>query len=170
MRLFLAFSVLLLGTSLTSSHPTPDEDLKERVHSLEESVKRLEIKLDTVTNAFFTVHKARSFGTGSERLYTTNLGEGDFETLSATCLTAGGHVPSPKKEAENNALQSVLKRHEKSAYVMGDNSAGYTNWAAGEPNNSDGTKSCVKADKEGKWHSTSCGEKLLMVCEFSFIP
>ncbi|CAI5774373.1 Hypothetical predicted protein [Podarcis lilfordi] len=117
-----------------------------------------------------TLHKARSFGSGSERLYTTNLGEGDFETLSATCLAAGGHVPSPKKEAENNALQSVLKRHEKSAYVTGHNFDAYTNWAFGEPSNSDGSKNCTKAAKDGKWHSTSCEEKLLTVCEFSFIP
>ncbi|XP_053244174.1 phospholipase A2 inhibitor alpha-like protein [Podarcis raffonei] len=170
MRLFLAFSVLLLGTSLTSSHPTPDEDLNKRVHGLEETVNHLKIKLDALDNAFYTVHKARSFGTGSERLYTTNLGEGDFETLRATCLAAGGHVPSPKKEAETNALQSVLKRHEKSAYVTGHNSDAYTNWASGEPSNSDGTKNCTKAAKDGKWHSTSCEEKLLTVCEFSFIP
>ncbi|XP_061490938.1 phospholipase A2 inhibitor alpha-like protein [Rhineura floridana] len=170
MQLFLAFSLLLLGTSLTSSQPGQERGVKEEVEHLKEGLQHLETKLEKLERAFFTVHKARSFGSGSERLYITNGGEGDFETANSTCLAAGGHIPSPKKEPENQALQSVLKRHDKSAYVLGHNSVGYTNWAAGEPNNADGTKNCAETDKEGKWRAASCGGKHLIVCEFSFIP
>ncbi|XP_007420805.1 PLIalpha-like protein [Python bivittatus] len=167
MHLILVSSLLLLGTSLANGHETdPDGQI---LHSLVEKVHKLEEKVEHVSNAFFTVHKARSFGSGSERLYVTNKQERNFEILNLTCTEAGGHIPSPQLENENKAFASVLERHDKTAYLVIQDSPKFTHWAEGEPNNADGTKACVIADKHGEWHSASCEEVLLVVCEFSFI-
>ncbi|KAH0623426.1 hypothetical protein JD844_006171 [Phrynosoma platyrhinos] len=122
------------------------------------------------TTEYLCLFPARSFASGSEKLYTTNNQEGNFEVANTTCIQAGGHIPSPKKEGENKALQSVLERRNKSAFILGHNSADFANWAPGEPNNSDGTKNCGETDKDGKWRAASCEEKHLIVCEFSFVP
>ncbi|KAJ7324380.1 hypothetical protein JRQ81_017400 [Phrynocephalus forsythii] len=167
MHQFLILSFLLFGTSLAS--PLSGND-NEELKQLKEEMNEIKKQVDYVTHAFLTVHRARSFSTGSERLYTTNKQEGNFEKVSATCIQAGGHIPSPKKEGENKALGEVVKRHNKPAFIAKHLAEGYTNWAAGEPNNTDGTKDCAEIDNEGKWHAASCGQDHLVVCEFSFIP
>lgn len=111
---------------------------------------------------------ARSFGSGSERLFVTNGKEGNFDTANSTCNQAGGYVPSPKNEAENNALMKTLQRHNQSAY-LGHISADYSNWAPGEPSSAKGAKTCAKIDNDGQWRATSCEQQLLITCEFSFI-
>uniref|UniRef100_A0A670YUE9 C-type lectin domain-containing protein n=1 Tax=Pseudonaja textilis TaxID=8673 RepID=A0A670YUE9_PSETE len=118
---------------------------------------------------FFIVFLARSFGSGSERLYVTNKEVGNFAALGNICAQAGGRIPSPQLQNENKAFASVLERHNKGAYLVVHDSEKFTNWAAGEPNTAGGTKECVVADAQGTWHSGSCEEDLLVVCEFSFI-
>uniref|UniRef100_A0A8D0BP86 C-type lectin domain-containing protein n=1 Tax=Salvator merianae TaxID=96440 RepID=A0A8D0BP86_SALMN len=172
MHLLLPFSVLLLGATLSSSHPTQTvqkTDINEELRVLKEELSDIKEYIKKVENDFLTVHKARSFSSGSETLYVTNEKQGDVRTISGICTQAGGYIPNPETEAENKALQNVLKRHNKSAFIISDNSVGYTNWAPGQPNNADGTKMCVEADKDGKWHVTSCNQQLLAVCEFSFV-
>ncbi|XP_058045172.1 phospholipase A2 inhibitor alpha-like protein [Ahaetulla prasina] len=167
MRLILLSSLLLLGLSLANGHDTDPEG--KLLNSLVKAVERFDEKLNKWTNAFLTVHRARSFGSGSERLYVTNKQVGNFEDLGNICVQAGGRIPSPQLPNENKAFASVLERHNKEAYLVVHNSATFTNWAAGEPNNEDGNKPCVKADAQGAWRSVSCDEELLVVCEFSFI-
>uniref|UniRef100_A0A0B8RQQ0 Phospholipase A2 inhibitor n=1 Tax=Philothamnus irregularis TaxID=1899461 RepID=A0A0B8RQQ0_9SAUR len=167
MHLILLSSLLLLGLSLANGHETDPEG--RLLNSVVETVGRLEKKVEEVENAFLTVHRARSFGSGSERLYVTNKEVGTFEALGNICNQAGGRIPSPQLVNENKAFASVLERHNKAAYLVVHNSAKFSSWAAGEPNNADGNKSCVKADAQGAWHAASCDENLLVVCEFSFI-
>ncbi|XP_070608085.1 phospholipase A2 inhibitor alpha-like protein isoform X2 [Erythrolamprus reginae] len=168
MHLILLSSLLLLGLSLANGHDTDPEG--EVLNSLVETVARLEKKIKQVENSFMSVHRARTFGSGSERLYVTNKQEGNYDTLATICALAGGHVPSPQLPSENKAFASVLERHNKSAFLDVRDSARFINWAEGEPNNADGTKPCVVADPQGgKWHSASCGILGLLVCEFSFI-
>ncbi|XP_070801739.1 phospholipase A2 inhibitor alpha-like protein [Pituophis catenifer annectens] len=167
MHLILLSSLLLLGLSLANGHETDPEG--QILNSLVEKVGRLEKKINEVENAFLSVHRARSFGSGSERLYVTNKQFGNFEAVRNTCVRAGGRIPSPQLLNENKAFASVLERNNKAAYLVVQNPAKFTNWAAGEPNNANGNKLCVKADTQGAWHSASCDEDLLVVCEFSFI-
>ncbi|XP_020657956.2 phospholipase A2 inhibitor alpha-like protein [Pogona vitticeps] len=167
MHPLLFLSILLFGTSLASS---PAENCCEELKQLKEHLRKVEEKVDGVINDFMTVHRARSFSTGSERLYTTNEQEGNFEMASATCIQAGGRIPSPKKEGENKFLQEVVQRRNKPAFLVGHKGEGYTNWADGEPNNAGGTKNCAEIDIDGKWHAASCEQAHLIVCEFAFIP
>ncbi|XP_032088135.1 PLIalpha-like protein [Thamnophis elegans] len=167
MQLILLSSLLLLGLSLANGHDTDPEG--QLLNSLSEDVGRLKEKVKELENAFFTVHRARSFGSGSERLYVTNKKVGKFGELGNICTQAGGRIPSPQLLNENKAFASVLERRNKEAYLEVRNSATFTNWAEGEPNNADGSKACIKADAQGAWHSASCEEDLLVVCEFSFI-
>ncbi|XP_048362812.1 phospholipase A2 inhibitor alpha-like protein [Sphaerodactylus townsendi] len=108
---------------------------------------------------------ARSFGSGSERLFVTNGKDGSFATANHTCIQTRGYVPTPDNEAENNALAKVLQRHNKAAF-LGHVSSGYSNWAPQEPTSAKGAKNCVKMDTDGKWRSASCEEQLLTTCEF----
>ncbi|KAL7979057.1 hypothetical protein Chor_015081, partial [Crotalus horridus] len=137
MRLILLSSLLLLGTFLANGK---DEDPEGQ---------------------------ARSFGSGSERLYVSNKEIKSFEDLKVICEQAGGQIPSPQLENQNKAFANVLERHDKEAFLVVGDSANFTNWAAGQPNKADGT--CVKADTHGFWHSASCDDNLLVVCEFYFI-
>ena len=44
----------------------------------------------------------------------------------------------------------------------------YSNWAKGEPNNSDEgqPENCVEIHPEGKWNDVPCSRQLLVICEF----
>ncbi|XP_060625029.2 phospholipase A2 inhibitor alpha-like protein [Anolis sagrei] len=166
---FLMLSVLLLGTCLANPLVGMN-DIIDELNRIKEDVNNLNKRVTEFGNNFYTVHHARSFATGSEKLYTTNEQEGNFEEASATCTQAGGHIPSPKKEGEWKALQKVLERHNTCTFIAGQDLENSENWAPGEPNNADGTKNCVTMDKDGKWHAASCEEKHLFVCQFSFDP
>nr|BAF93271.1 phospholipase A2 inhibitor [Protobothrops flavoviridis]BAF93272.1 phospholipase A2 inhibitor [Protobothrops flavoviridis] len=165
MRLILLSGLLLLGIFLANGHETdPDGQV---MSSMIETLMFLQKEYANLRYAFMTVNNARSFGSGSERLYVSNKEIKTFEPLKEICEEAGGHIPSPQLENQNKAFASVLERHNKAAYLVVGDSANFTNWAAGQPNEADGT--CVKADTHGSWHSASCDENLLVVCEFYFI-
>ncbi|KAM3834784.1 phospholipase A2 myotoxin inhibitor protein-like isoform 2-T4 [Vipera latastei] len=132
-----------------------------------DAIMMLQKKLANLEYAFLSVHKARSFASGSERLYVTNKEFMKFAGVRDTCVQAGGDIPSPVLQNENKAFANVLEKHGKDAYLVVGDSANFTNWAEGQPNNADGA--CVKADTHGAWHSASCDDDLLVVCEFSFI-
>ncbi|XP_066477481.1 phospholipase A2 inhibitor alpha-like protein [Tiliqua scincoides] len=169
MHLYLALSVLVLGTSLVSSHPIQQDqkiDVMEALRRLEQKLDFVAKRTEDTAHAFITLHKARTFGRGTEKIYSTNEREGLYATLNATCVQNFALIPSPKSDAENRAMQSVLKRHNKAAYIDRNRST-YTNWAAGQPRPAS-DKNCVKMNTDGKWSSTSCNENLLIVCDFSF--
>ncbi|XP_054839810.1 phospholipase A2 inhibitor alpha-like protein [Eublepharis macularius] len=169
MLLFLAFSALLLGTSLASpQQQQKPECCHEELQSLVVKLNALSEEVKKLNSAFYNVHRARSFGSGSEKLFVTNGHEDNFDAANHTCIQTRGYVPSPKNEAENNALVKVVQRHNKSAY-LGHIPSGYSNWAPGEPSSAKGAKTCVKIDNDGKWRATSCEEQLLITCEFTVV-
>uniref|UniRef100_A0A803T193 C-type lectin domain-containing protein n=1 Tax=Anolis carolinensis TaxID=28377 RepID=A0A803T193_ANOCA len=101
------------------------------------------------------------------------------QSSKATCLQAGGQLASPKTSTENAAIQQIVARHNKAAYLgMNDLQAEgtykhlngevveYTNWAAEEPNNAGGKEDCIEIYLDGKWNDRSCTERRLIVCEF----
>nr|BAJ14729.1 phospholipase A2 inhibitor [Protobothrops elegans] len=165
MRLILLSGLLLFGTFLANGNETDSDG--QMMISMMEALMVLQKEYAHLRYAFLTVHNARSLGSGSERLYVSNKEIKTFEGLGDICEEAGGHIPSPQLENQNKAFASVLERHNKAAYLVVGDSANFTNWAEGQPNKADGT--CVKADTHGSWHSASCDENLLVVCEFYFI-
>lgn len=167
MLLFVAFSALLLGTALASpEQQQKPECCHEELQSLVVKINSLSEKVEELESAFKTVHLARSFGSGSEKLFVTNGHEGNFDTANHTCVQTRGYVPCPKDEAENKALMKVLQRHNKPAY-LGHILSEYSNWAPGEPSSAKGAKTCVKIENDGKWRATACEEQLLITCEFT---
>nr|XP_016851016.1 PREDICTED: pulmonary surfactant-associated protein D [Anolis carolinensis] len=113
------------------------------------------------------------------KLFKTDGSQGSFESSKATCLQAGGQLASPKTSTENAAIQQIVARHNKAAYLgMNDLQAEgtykhlngevveYTNWAAEEPNNAGGKEDCIEIYLDGKWNDRSCTERRLIVCEF----
>ncbi|XP_053168725.1 phospholipase A2 inhibitor alpha-like protein [Hemicordylus capensis] len=173
MLLYLAFSILILGTSLVTSQPRKRGQKgggDEGVKTMEEVLNAIQGQLDDLQYAFYSVHNARTFATGSEKLYTTNEKEGNYQSANATCVEAGGHMPAPKRDSENQALQNVLKKRANQSVYLDRNVSGYFNWAPQEQINPDENKNCVAIDTNGKWRAISCEERLLIVCEFSFVP
>ncbi|KAJ6661636.1 hypothetical protein lerEdw1_013875 [Lerista edwardsae] len=160
MLLYLVLSVLVLGTSLTS---ISGEQI-DAVQDLE--IQKLHRRIEAVARTVVTLHKARTFGRGTEKIYSTNELEANYASANATCHQNFARIPSPRSDAENRALQSVLKKHNKEAYID-RNSSGYSNWAAGQQNVAD-NKNCVKMNTNGNWIPASCEEYLLLVCEFPF--
>ena len=97
------------------------------------------------------------------------------------CKEAKGQLASPRSAAENEAVTQLVRVQNEHAYLsMNDNttegrftyptgeSLVYSNWASGEPNNSDEgqPENCVEIFPEGKWNDVPCSRKLLVICEF----
>ncbi|KAH0623425.1 hypothetical protein JD844_006170 [Phrynosoma platyrhinos] len=126
--------------------------------------------------------KAHLFPNGRSvhgKLFKTDGSQGDFQDSKATCFQAGGQLASPRTPAENSAIQQIVVRHNKGAYLgmndlqskgtfkhLNGDEVGYTNWANGEPNNSGGKEDCIEIYLDGKWNDKSCSESRLIVCEF----
>lgn len=113
------------------------------------------------------------------KLFKTDGSQGNYEASKATCFQAGGQLASPRSSAENAAVQQIVARHNKAAYLgMNDmqsegmftyingSEVRYTNWANEEPNNAGGKEDCIEIYLDGKWNDRSCTERRLIVCEF----
>ncbi|KAJ7324378.1 hypothetical protein JRQ81_017398 [Phrynocephalus forsythii] len=113
------------------------------------------------------------------KIFKTDGSQGSYEASKATCFQAGGQLASPRSSAENAAVQQIVSRHNKAAYLgMNDiqtegtfmyingSEVRYTNWANEEPNNAGGKEDCIEIYLDGKWNDRSCTERRLIVCEF----
>nr|XP_056706508.1 pulmonary surfactant-associated protein D-like [Euleptes europaea] len=161
--------------------PKGDHGGRELLH-LEAEVAALRKQLDDLAVAVTKNQKAHLFPNGRSvggKLFKTDGSHGSFEASKATCFQAGGQLASPRNASENAALQQIIARHNKAAYLgINDMQAegtfaylcgdeiGYMNWADEEPNNAGGKEDCVEIYLDGKWNDRSCTEKRLIVCEF----
>ncbi|XP_061490940.1 pulmonary surfactant-associated protein D-like [Rhineura floridana] len=152
------------------------------LQSLESEVATLKEQVLALRNTVLKNQKACLFPNGQsagEKLFKTDGSEGTFETSKATCLQAGGQLASPRSSAENIAIQQIVVRHNKVAYLgmnallskgtfkqINGDVISYINWANGEPNNSGGKEDCIEIYPDGKWNDKACSEKRLTVCEF----
>uniref|UniRef100_A0A674IJ19 C-type lectin domain-containing protein n=1 Tax=Terrapene triunguis TaxID=2587831 RepID=A0A674IJ19_9SAUR len=131
------------------------------------------------TSVFFLAWIFINGNSAGEKTFQANGSEGDFETSKATCSQAGGLIASPRNSAENSAIQQIVVRHNKAAYIgindiqtegsfkyLNGEAIGYSNWAPGEPNNVGGIEDCVEVYPDGRWNDKSCNEKRLIICEF----
>uniref|UniRef100_A0ACB8F7N8 Uncharacterized protein n=1 Tax=Sphaerodactylus townsendi TaxID=933632 RepID=A0ACB8F7N8_9SAUR len=149
---------------------------------LESEVAALRKQLDDLAVVVTKNRDAHLFPNGRSvggKLFKTDGSQGSFESSKATCSQAGGQLASPKNASENAAVQQIIARHNKAAYLgMNDiqsegtfaylcgGEIGYTNWADEEPNNAGGKEDCIEMYLDGKWNDRSCTERRLIVCEF----
>ncbi|XP_053892072.1 pulmonary surfactant-associated protein D-like isoform X1 [Malaclemys terrapin pileata] len=151
------------------------ELLKTEIRDLQEQLKTLKATVSKIQKAWIFING----NSGSEKTFQANGSEGDFETSKATCSQAGGLIASPRNSAENSAIQQIVVRHNKAAYIgindiqtegsfkyLNGEAIGYSNWAPGEPNNVGGIEDCVEVYPDGRWNDKSCNEKRLIICEF----
>jgi hypothetical protein len=55
-------------------------------------------------------------------------------------------------------------------YIATNGPVGYTNWAAGEPNNQPGTNAdCVRVEANGDWYDDTCADAKPAICVFTFL-
>jgi hypothetical protein len=105
----------------------------------------------------------------------------DWPSAEQYCLAIGYHLVSVGSVAENSTLHSIVNQYPttrwwmgindraaEGAWVWSDGSAhGYTNWAAGEPNNI-GDEDCGQLNRfwpDSTWNDEPCSTALNFVCE-----
>ncbi|XP_019357858.1 PREDICTED: pulmonary surfactant-associated protein D-like [Gavialis gangeticus] len=152
------------------------------VKHLQNQIRNLQGQLKSLQDIINKKHKVEDFINGSqisEKLFAANGSAGDYKTSKATCSQAGGHLASPRTSSENGAIQRIIQRYNKAAYLdINDMETegifkyqsmeviGYANWAPGEPNDTGGGEDCVEMYTDGRWNDRSCEEERLIICEF----
>ncbi|XP_029466563.1 pulmonary surfactant-associated protein A-like [Rhinatrema bivittatum] len=113
-----------------------------------------------------------------DKLLASNGKEGDYVTSSQTCKQAGGRIAAPRNQAENRAVQNIVKKFVKFTYLgftesdtigkfqdMNRRPLNYTNWKQNEPNGK-GKEKCIEMFTDGLWHDKDCIQSHLTICEF----
>nr|AGN29196.1 conglutinin precursor [Capra hircus] len=154
------------------------------VNALRQRVTILEGHLRRFQNAFSQYKKAVLFPDGQavrEKIFKMAGVVKSYSDAQQLCTEAKGQLASPRSAAENEAVTQLARAHKENAYLsMNDISTEgrftypsgeilvYSNWASGEPNNSnDGQpEHCVEIYPEGKWNDIPCSEQRLVICEF----
>jgi len=120
-------------------------------------------------------------------LYFINPQYMDGPAAQAYAQTFGANLISVQSAAENTALTTALsnqgyagdviwigfiRTYPGGPFVWSDSSAiSYTNWAAGEPNNSGGVEGCTQIYANGGWNDLNCtGYNSLSVIEVNLCP
>ncbi|XP_012617951.1 pulmonary surfactant-associated protein A [Microcebus murinus] len=113
-----------------------------------------------------------------EKIFSTNGQAVNFDAIRESCARAGGHIAVPRSPEENEAIASIVKKHNTYAYLglaegptPGDfrylNGApvNYSNWYPGEPRGR-GKEKCVEMYTDGQWNDKNCLQYRLAICEF----
>ncbi|XP_074816040.1 mannose-binding protein-like [Natator depressus] len=158
---------------LTISYSAFDA-LQRQVAALEKNIQTLQADVSRHQN-FFSLQWVKSVG--KKRFMSTGRKD-SFENGKSLCAKAGGALACPRNQAENTALQEIVKASEqtylgisdvqtegKFVYLNGE-PVTYTNWNTGEPNNN-GNEDCVVMYDNGKWNDLDCSNsKVSIICEF----
>uniref|UniRef100_A0AC11DH32 Surfactant protein A1 n=1 Tax=Ovis aries TaxID=9940 RepID=A0AC11DH32_SHEEP len=113
-----------------------------------------------------------------EKVFSTNGQSLNFDAIKELCARAGGHIAAPRSPEENEAITSIVKKHNTYAYLglaegptAGDfyyldgAPVNYTNWYPGEPRGR-GKEKCVEIYTDGQWNDKNCLQYRLAICEF----
>ncbi|XP_076980867.1 pulmonary surfactant-associated protein A-like [Tamandua tetradactyla] len=113
-----------------------------------------------------------------EKVFSTNGQSVDFNAIRKLCESAGGQVAVPRSPEENQAIASIIKKHNTYAYLglaegptpgdfnyLDGTPVNYTNWYPGEPRGR-GKEKCVEMYTDGQWNDKSCLQYRLAICEF----
>ncbi|XP_036294113.1 pulmonary surfactant-associated protein A-like isoform X1 [Pipistrellus kuhlii] len=113
-----------------------------------------------------------------EKVFATNGQSAKFDAIKETCNRVGGGIAVPKNPEENEAIASIVKKHNTYAYLgltegptpgdfyyLDDKPINYTKWYPGEPKGR-GKEKCVEMYTDGQWNDKSCNQYRLTICEF----
>nr|XP_015845887.1 pulmonary surfactant-associated protein A [Peromyscus maniculatus bairdii] len=113
-----------------------------------------------------------------EKVFSTNGQSVNFDTIRETCTRAGGNIAVPRNPEENEAISSIVNKHNTYAYLgmvedetpgdfqyLDGASVNYTNWYPGEPKGR-GKEKCVEMYTDGTWNDRNCLQYRLAICEF----
>uniref|UniRef100_A0A8D1AJS4 Pulmonary surfactant-associated protein A n=3 Tax=Sus scrofa TaxID=9823 RepID=A0A8D1AJS4_PIG len=113
-----------------------------------------------------------------EKVFSTNGQSVAFDVIRELCARAGGRIAAPRSPEENEAIASIVKKHNTYAYLglvegptAGDffyldgTPVNYTNWYPGEPRGR-GKEKCVEMYTDGQWNDRNCQQYRLAICEF----
>ncbi|XP_066454822.1 pulmonary surfactant-associated protein A2-like [Eleutherodactylus coqui] len=149
-------------------------DLQDRVSSMEDALKQLQLSISAKTKALLYARGA----TAGEKVFVTSGKELPYDESKADCQKAGGQLASPKNSEENNAILSIAQYYNLSPFlgITDIQTEGtfrypdgkpitYLNWNLGEPNQK-GEEDCVEMKLNGGWNDQGCQGKRLNICEF----
>lgn len=113
-----------------------------------------------------------------EKVFSTNGQSVNFDAIKELCARVGGQIATPRNPEENEAITSIVKKHNTYAYLglvegptAGDfyyldgAPVNYTNWYSGEPRGR-GKEKCVEIYTDGQWNDKNCLQYRLAICEF----
>ncbi|KAG8521827.1 Pulmonary surfactant-associated protein A [Galemys pyrenaicus] len=103
-----------------------------------------------------------------EKIFSTNGQAVNFEAIREICARVGGSIAVPRNPEENEALASIVKKHNTYAYLglqegskpgdfhyLDEAPVNYTNWYPGEPRGR-GKEKCVEMYTDGQWNDKNC--------------
>ncbi|EPQ11171.1 Pulmonary surfactant-associated protein D [Myotis brandtii] len=140
-------------------------------------------QVEALQGAFLQYKKVELFPNGrgvGQKVFKAAYFEKPFQEAQQVCAQAGGQLPSPRSEAENEALQQLVEVENKDRVFLsmtdfqtegrftypGGEPLVYSNWNPGEPNNKDGNEHCVEMYTNGQWNDLPCEEIRPVICEF----
>ncbi|XP_004467424.1 pulmonary surfactant-associated protein A [Dasypus novemcinctus] len=113
-----------------------------------------------------------------DKVFSTNGQSVSFDDAGESCARAGGQIAIPQSPEENEAMASLVKKHNAYAYLglaegptpgefrqLDGAPVNYTNWYPGEPRGR-GKERCVEMYTDGQWNDKNCLQYRLAICEF----
>ncbi|XP_019300286.1 pulmonary surfactant-associated protein A-like isoform X2 [Panthera pardus] len=113
-----------------------------------------------------------------EKVFSTNGQSVNFDVIRESCARAGGRIAVPTSPEENEAIASIVRKHNTYAYLgleegpspgdfcyLDGAPVNYTNWYPGEPRGG-GKEKCVEMYTDGQWNNKNCLQYRLAICEF----
>ncbi|XP_077206968.1 mannose-binding protein-like [Paroedura picta] len=149
--------------------------VQKQVTALENRLQALQAEF----NRYKNVVLLQGLTVGQKAFFSTHQ-HANFANGRALCAKAEAIMACPKNSAENAAVHELARRDSKIVFLdiadiqtegrfkyANGELVSYTNWKAGEPNDSGGNEDCVTMYTEnGQWNDYNCNEKALIICEF----
>lgn len=146
-----------------------------RVTVLEKQLTNLQKTL--ASNQKVLQFLGKSWKVGDKTFFTGET-MSDFSTAKSECARVGSRMAVPMTEAENKAIEEIVKRVKKDAWIavsdektegkfiyLDGNPIKYSKWNSGEPNNHNNAEDCASIQTTGKWNDKPCSNHCLVICE-----
>ncbi|NIG59790.1 pulmonary surfactant-associated protein A-like isoform X1 [Pontoporia blainvillei] len=114
-----------------------------------------------------------------EKVFSTNGKSVNFDAIRESCARVGGRIAAPRSPEENEAIASIVRKHNTYAYLgltegptagefyyLDETPVNYTNWHPGEPGGQ-GKEKCVEMYKDGQWNDKNCLQYRLAISSCS---